>query len=260
MGEAEVKIFVVMMAVVMVVFITGILLLVFQYRSRKLQYEQEKANTAKQHQMELLSNQVQTQQDTMQYIGSELHDSITQKLGLAAIYSQKLDFENKYPEIQDRLLHISEIINTSLTELRDLSRTLVNTQIRESSLEELLIEEQRRIDDTGMCKVELEVDLTRPVNFVARTSLLRVIQEFTQNSLKHAECSTICIIAKEEAEGLSIQLSDDGKGFDLQYSRSGGIGMNNMKRRVRQLGSSFDLRSEPGKGTQLHLLIPFTSL
>src|ERR1044072_7534877 len=125
MGETEVKIFVLMMAVVMVVFITGVLLLVFQYRSRKLKYEQEKANTAKQHQLELLHNHARTQQDTMQYIGSELHDSITHKLGLAAIYSQKLEFENKYPEIQDRLLRVSEIINTSLTELRDLSRTLV---------------------------------------------------------------------------------------------------------------------------------------
>jgi hypothetical protein len=51
---------------------------------------------------------------------------------------------------------------------------------------------------------------------------------------------------------LEIEASDDGKGFDTG-SPSGGIGIQNMKRRAEQLHASFELKSELAKGTSLNL-------
>ena len=80
--------------------------------------------------MELLDTQVQMQQQTMTYIGREIHDSVSQKLTLASIYAQKLEFESKDGTMSDKLKMINTIINDSLAELRDLSRTLTDSEFQ----------------------------------------------------------------------------------------------------------------------------------
>ena len=93
------------------------------------------------------------------------------------------------------------------------------------------------------------------MSFIVKSALLRVIQEFIQNSLKHAGCSAINIKADDQPGGLAIILSDNGKGFDVNGPGSGGIGLNNMKRRIQLIGGTFNLQSKAGEGTTLLLFI-----
>src|SRR5436190_11329133 len=146
MGQTEIKIYVALIGAIVLVFIIGIILFIFQYRKRKLVYEKEKALIERQHKLELLNNQLLIQQQTMQFIGSEIHDSVTQKLTLASIYSQKLEYENKHPDLLEKLGRISSIINDSLSELRDLARTLNNTNIQEEGLAGLLQLEEEAVN------------------------------------------------------------------------------------------------------------------
>ena len=88
-----------------------------------------------------------------------------------------------------------------------------------------------------------------------KRSLLRVMQEFIQNSLKHSSCNSIKIHLQEGTDGLRISATDDGKGFAIAQLTPKGIGLNNMKRRVDLIGGQFNLQSEPGKGTTLNLFI-----
>ncbi|MEO6455862.1 MAG: ATP-binding protein [Ginsengibacter sp.] len=218
-------------------------------------YQKEKANIEKQHKLDLLNNQLQIQQQTMQFIGSEIHDSVSQKLTLASIYSQKLEFENKHPDMLDNLSKISAIINDSLAELRDLAKTLNNPHIRNEGLAELIWHEQERVNGAGICKLEADSDFNRQISITVKSFVFRVLQEFIQNSLKHSGCSLIKIIMEDKLDGLSIEASDNGKGFDIDQVLSGGIGLTNMKRRIHQIGGTFNLLSEPGKGTSVQLFI-----
>jgi signal transduction histidine kinase len=255
MGQAEVKIFVVLIAMIMLIFIIGIIMFIFQYRRRKLLHKKEKAAIEKQHKLDLLNNQLQIQQQTMQFIGSEIHDSVAQKLTLASIYTQKLAFENKHPEMLDKLGKVSSIINDSLAELRDLAKTLTNNNIRQAGLTELLQQECDSVNDAGICTMEVESDFNREISTTVKSFILRVIQEFIQNSLKHSGCSRIKIVVAVKAEGLFVNAADNGKGFDMFNRHSRGIGLDNMKRRVHLVGGTFNLRSEPGNGTSLQLFI-----
>ena len=196
----------------------------------------------------------------MQFIGGEIHDSVAQKLTLASIYSQKLEFENKYPGIADRLKGISEIINDSLTELRDLSRTLTDNRIQQTSLTDLLRQECERVNDAGICKATLVSDFNNEMSVTVKSFLLRVLQEFIQNSLKHAACNQIDVHIESQTDGLSVIASDDGQGFDSSNIHSKGIGLNNMSRRIRLIGGNFKLESKPGEGTVLRIFIPGQNL
>ncbi|MGZ8550889.1 MAG: sensor histidine kinase [Chitinophagaceae bacterium] len=255
MGETEIIIFIVVANLVLLIFIVGIIVFAFQYRKRKLIHEKEKAGIEKQYKLELLNTQLVVQKDTMQFIGREIHDSVGQKLTLASIYSQKMEFENHSPVIRGKLSRISSIINDAIAELRELSKTLTDADLQNSTLNELLEKEREKINDAGGCKLELfsNLELTLGVNI--KSVLYRVLQEFIQNSLKHSQCALIRIRLEEKPEGLYIFASDDGRGFDLQHRNSGGIGLSNMRNRVELIGGTFAINSAPQQGTNLELFI-----
>lgn len=256
MGQAEIRIFIFLIAIVIAVFITGLILLVFQYRRRKLIHLGEKMAIEKQHRLDLLNNQLLTQRETMKFIGAEIHDSVTQKLSLASIYTQKIEYENRNPDIRDSLLGVSGIINDALAELRDLSHTLTSDHMQQMGFVALLREEQERINSTGICRMEITTNLRSPIGFTTRSALLRIVQEFVQNSLKHARCKHITLTLDEKADGLGVVLADDGCGFDMRHIGSGGIGLGNMRRRISGLRGSFELHSIPDAGTELKLFVP----
>ena len=85
-------------------------------------------------------------------------------------------------------------------------------------------------------------------------SLLRVAQESLTNTIKHAKAknfrATLAIGAKE----IQFRLVDDGSGFDL-HAEHEGFGLLGMKERVDQIGGQFILRSMPGQGTEIQIIL-----
>ena len=223
--------------------------------------KKEKWKVQELHRTELLNNKLEIKQQTLQFIGREIHDNIGQKLTLAAIYAQQMDVTNLDHGTTQQLKGITKILNDSLEELRDLSRSLAETKFENYTLTQLLTLEAEKINATGICKVILEVsDQAFTMNVTAKNFILRIIQEFIQNSLKHSHCKKIMVTLDHNENGFTIKVSDDGKGFDPQSIKSEGIGLNNMERRMKIIGGTFDLQSQPGAGTILNLYIPFEIL
>jgi signal transduction histidine kinase len=260
MGKTEIILILSIITAVIFIFIAGILMFVNQYRNRLRLNEQEKIALEKQHKLDLLNNQLNVQQQTMQFIGNEIHDSVAQKLTLATLYTQKLEYENNAPAISSRLAEIGTIINESLEELRDLSRTLSNSNIQDKQLSELLDTECKKINAAGICRIESGFNCSLPMSFIVKSSLLRVIQEFIQNSLKHSGCKLIRISFNERSDGLSGMLSDNGKGFDSDDPGSRGIGLNNIQRRMHFIGGTAVIKSKIGYGTTLELFLSTENL
>lgn len=208
------------------------------------------------HQKELLSAQLEIQQQTMQHIGREIHDNIGQKLTLASLYTQQLAYENKAPQINENIENISAIINQSLTELRELSKSLTNDTIDATDISQLLEEECIKIKDSKICNVEYTSDIKNlKLDYQTKSILLRIVQEFMQNSIKHAQCKSISVSLNTTQTHLVLALSDDGKGFDVSQKSGNGIGLNNMKKRVEIIGGNYDLQSDT-TGTKLIIEIP----
>lgn len=256
MGKTEITIFIILANIVLLIFITGILLFILQYRRKKKGYEKEKAMIQELHRVELLNTQLEIQTRTMRQIGREIHDSVGQKLTLASLYTNQLMHENAWPEGQAKITTVGHIINESLVELRTLSKTLTNPELAHTTLTSLLELECRQINASGICVVTLDSrEGTGQLPEAEKNMLYRILQEFIQNSLKHAACKQISIQVRQEEDALVVAIADDGKGFDI-HQASSGIGLGNMKQRAEQAGITFNLQSEPGKGTQLVMRIP----
>jgi len=254
MGETENIIIIAVFNLFFILFILAIIVFINQYRIKKKEHLALLQHQSEQHQREILSTQVEIQLETMQHIGREIHDNIGQKLTLASLYTQQLAYENKAPQINDRITNIGTIINESLTELRQLSKSLTDNTIQAETISNLLESECRKVRDLKKCEVSFSSDAqSLQLAYQQKSVLFRIAQEFLQNSVKHANCERISVTLQRSPSQLLLSLSDDGKGFNT-HQPTKGIGIGNMKKRAEIIGAQLLLQSGP-KGTSLTIEI-----
>lgn len=252
MQKTELIIFIVVAILILFIFVIGIVLFVVRYSKRKRDHEAEKEILATRHAKEIVNTQLEIQLQTMQHIGREIHDNVGQQLVLASLYTQQLALENKAPQVTEKIENIGRIIDFSLAELRKLSKSLIDDAISGKSLSELIQQEVEKIGKLKKCMINFEAGYNgKELSYQDKNVLLRIVQEFLQNSIKHSSCHQISIALKKEGEALLLKLSDDGKGFDPTTIVGKGIGLANIRKRAGIINAYCSITSNPGKGTIL---------
>ena len=80
--------------------------------------------------------------------------------------------------------------------------------------------------------------------------LYRVICELINNSLKHSGCTSINLSLSQNGSELTLDYSDNGRGFNPQAMMDCGMGLSNISSRINSLGGSCSITSSKGKGMQ----------
>lgn len=257
MGKTQLLITIILFNMFFVLFVVAIFVYIKKYRLRKKEYLNELRIKNEIHHKELLGTQLEIQQATMQQIGRELHDNIGQKLTLVSLYTQQLVYENKVPQVSERLEQIYQIINQSLQDLRNLSKTLTDDRINQKEIVTLIQEEVNNTNSLKKCNVSFEHNFEHlDMEFVQKNVLLRITQEFIQNSIKHSDCENIFInLNTSDKVFWKLKIRDDGAGFDSSKVTSNGIGLKNMKKRAEIIGAAFNLESQKNVGTTLTIIL-----
>ena len=256
MGKTEYLLITIVFNFIFILFIVAIISYVWQYKRKKREHTFAIQNQQDLHQKELLAIQLEIQQTTMQEIGREIHDNIGQKLTLASLYIQNLLYENKKIDNNESIQNISSIINDSLSDLRQLSKTLTDDAIANKTLVAVLQSECQKINKLKKCWFTYDGEVqTTEITYHVKSMLLRIVQEFIQNSLKHAQCKTIKLNLSQTETFIVMEISDDGHGFNINETNFLGIGLQNMKKRTETIGGQFLLESND-KGTNLTIKLP----
>ena len=91
-------------------------------------------------------------------------------------------------------------------------------------------------------------------------AILRISHEALHNALRHAGANhvTVRVIAAVDGAPRTVEVSDDGVGFDPAGPelRSRHLGLTSMEERARELGGRLEIRSAPGAGTTVRLEVP----
>ena len=87
-------------------------------------------------------------------------------------------------------------------------------------------------------------------------SVYRIAQEQLTNILKHAEAEEVLLKLEIEKSALKLTIRDDGKGFDPDKTNKG-IGLANIKNRIRLLNGEIKINSKTNSGTQIKIKIPY---
>jgi signal transduction histidine kinase len=258
MGETEYLLITIVFNFLFLLFVVAIISYVWQYKKKKRAHLYAIKTQQDEHSKELIAMQLEMQEKTMQEIGREIHDNVGQKLTLASLYLQNLTYENKNHPTEESIESITTIINDSLVDLRQLSKTLTDNGIATKPLTALLQLECIKVSKLKKCYFTYDNAVQNyEMTYLSKSILLRITQEFIQNSLKHSQCKTIRVDLSCASNGIILQLSDDGQGFDTNRSDQNGIGLQNMKKRTESIGGQFLLVSYE-TGTKLTIILPST--
>jgi signal transduction histidine kinase len=87
-----------------------------------------------------------------------------------------------------------------------------------------------------------------------RRNLYLIFREALNNAVKYAESTQIDLILNLKGRFLKMELNDNGKGFDMNTIKRGN-GLNNLEKRAKEINGQIDIKSVPGKGTGINLMV-----
>ena len=245
--------------IIFIVLTIFIISFIFLFQKRQLQNQQEKAALKTAYDQEILKSQIEVQNQTLQHIGQELHDNIGQLLSVAKINLNILE-ESDNEELVF-IKQTNEIITQSISDLRALTKSLDGDFVKDFGLEESISHELQRIRKTRRFQTEISVlGEKRKLGYEREIVLFRIVQEVLNNALKHSKAKNLTLILHYFPESFTLNIQDNGKGFDLEdvnqksISQSG-AGLRNMQRRMELIGGKCSILSEIGKGTEVILVI-----
>jgi signal transduction histidine kinase len=210
----------------------------------------------------LLEKVITAQEEESKRIARGLHDQTMQSL--AAIL-MRLDMCMAQPEHTpgSKVMEIKEIALQTLDGVHNVIENL-----RPSTLDDLGLEAAIRwLLDRHLGQQNITYFLNvaslhgRRFDPYIEITLFRILQEAVINITRHGEAENVFIIFKIDDSILSVDIEDDGKGFDvpsaLQRTEDGrGLGLLGMKERTALVNGSLDIYSRPGSGTRITLRIP----
>lgn len=229
-----------------------VLAIVFLISYRSYQNKRKLAQlelTVKESQLdEMMSNQeskaysamLRGQEEERERIAQDLHD----RLGgtLAAL---KLTLRRPENQILDEDL---EIVDKAVNEVRSIAHNLSSGILQKYGFNEALMQLKRTVERTG--GVQFNIYLHPSVSALGQSvalELYRIIQELVSNSLRHANASEISIQTNLDENSFNLIYEDDGVGFNPKEVKNG-IGLGNIKTRVKKLKGNLHIDAEKGRG------------
>src|ERR1019366_5062202 len=95
-----------------------------------------------------------------------------------------------------------------------------------------------------------------PLRAEVRHNVFLAVREAFNNALKHSKCSEVWLRIKLEEGQATVEVEDNGCGFNPAQPAAGGNGLENMRARLAEDGGQTVLISAPGKGTRIRLIFP----
>lgn len=203
-------------------------------------------------------------------LGLDLHDGpaqhVTALLSDLRLFAMQLGRElNGDPRGEPLKGRLEDLELRSLAleaEIRELARSAGGPVIVKGTVGDILRSEARAFAEaTGVVP---SLTLRGPVDVATasqRIALLRAVQEALRNIRQHAEPSTVSIRVEAGPESIEAEISDDGRGFDVDRAiaraeRRGRLGISGIMTRAELLGGRCEIRSRPGGPTSIRLRLP----
>lgn len=241
---------------VMVTALIIVFFIVFQKRKNKLLLD--KIKQQKQFEETVAKTKEEIQEQTLKYIGQELHDNIGQLLSLASMQMGMLGVKIAV-DIREPYLETQKIIKESLGEVRALSKSLNTEVVQNRGFIESIKFEIERLNRMQLITSQLVIkgDIIFFDNPKDSIILFRILQEFISNTVKHSRATELSISLDFQPKQLLIKAMDNGVGF-VQEEVKDSSGLLNMKNRAELVESTFNITSQLDQGTQLSMSYPIS--
>lgn len=219
--------------------------------------EEQLQEEVRQRQKRVTSAIVKAQEKERTELSNELHDNVNQILTTVKLY---LEMAMDGTPNNEFVTKAREMVQASIDEIRQISKRLATPDLADLNLKNAIQELVDSIAITGKLNMNFtEQGLEgQTISDDIRLALYRIVQEHLTNIIKHACASNVQIYVSVLGEKLRLKVTDDGKGFDTKQKRKG-IGLNNMRNRVETVNGKLEIKSKPGDGCKLLVVLPLTN-
>lgn len=193
-----------------------------------------------------------------QRISRELHDSVSQALYGIALGSRtaRTLLDRDPARAVEPMEYVLSLAEAGLAEMRALIFELRPEALESEGLISAL--EKRAAAVQARYGINVRTDLCEEPDIPpeSKEALYRIAQEAMYNAVKHSGASNADLSVEIFPEGISLEIHDDGAGFDPSESFPGHLGLKSMRERAERRGGTLEIESAPGKGTRIRARIP----
>ena len=217
----------------------------------------------KETEAEILSAMIEGQDNERKKIAREIHDGIGPLLSairfnleaLQARYNDQFDSKSL-----DDLTHIIYALDETTRDIRAMSHNLMPPTLIDFGLVPAVSNLCNKIRSSGKLDIDFITNLKRRLDPENELTIYRIVQELTNNSLKHSNASRLNVQLMDHDAQILLSVDDNGQGIDIKNINiySEGIGLSNVRARVNAYHGTLLIESTPGKGFIAQVEIPLT--
>jgi len=207
------------------------------------------------HERHVLRKLLEIQERERQLVSYEIHDGLSQYLAGALLHLQAFEHSATRPPGAEFAEGV-RLLNAAVEESRRLIAGLRPPALDElgvvEAVESLVNDARSDIPSVGFTQDLGRARLPAPVE----TTIFRIVQEALTNARKHAAARSVEVSLARTPGAVRVSIRDDGVGFDPARVPADRFGLEGMRQRARLLGAEPTIRSRPGQGTTIEVVLP----
>jgi PAS domain S-box-containing protein len=182
-----------------------------------------------------------------------LHDSVGQNLTAMGLQLDlvRMDLADASPGVSSRIVEVQKLLETMMEQVREYSYALNPSTVERAGLRVALDRLALRVRERFTGTLRVNVDPSLKIDPKIASAMYQVAQESVENAVQHAACSAIEIAVKSTRNGPSIEVRDNGRGFDPSDVPGGyrGLGLLSMEHYAAEAGLDLSITSDRESGT-----------
>ncbi len=211
----------------------------------------------------LLSAFVAAQEEERARLANVVHDDSVQLMTAVGMRLGLLG-DQVPAEARGNIAALEDTVQKAIERMRQLIFDLRPSALDQHGLVSALRDYLAHTFGAGPPKAVVEAELTVEPSGEVRTLLYRMTQEALANVKKHAEAKQVKVTLRTEQDGVLLEVTDDGVGFDAGAApgaepRGEQLGLVSLRERAGFAGGTFALTSAPGAGTTVAIWLPDTA-
>ncbi len=204
---------------------------------------------------QLVNTLVRIEEDERSRFAVDLHDGIGPMLSSLKMYIEWMVKNHKTQEIDDILCNSLQLVNESIAQVRAIAYNISPHILEKFGFITTLQSYIENIKRVSTIHFTFNTNTNFRLSSNMEVSIFRVLKECITNTQKHSQANEASINIEKINETLLINYCDNGKGFDFLTinQKSIGMGLQNIKNRIKSIGGDIQILTSPDNGFQVKM-------
>lgn len=198
---------------------------------------------------------IEAEQNERSRIARDLHDGVNQKLAVMKMHLSMIN-DSKTEAFEN----VVQLLEQTIADVRSISHNLYPKDLEKGIVSALenLCEQNSFVNQAIKFRLQISENIKKAtLNKNVQLVIFRIVQEITNNALKYSQASEVNIQLDVINNRIDLRITDNGIGFTIDSpEKSGGIGLNNILNRIKQISGKVDISTGENKGTSYYIEIP----